>query len=316
MASKNRLLKRLFVHNWGLKLLALALAVLSFQAVRSVTSDTVRHDIPLTVEVEPGIAVHSQDPQTVKVMFRGSEEDLRRLEKEGPRVIIKPKAADPEGTEEVPIRPKHVESVPGVTVVKLEPMIATLKFDREIEIPMAVAPPRVIGTPEIGEAEISYEPKTVKVRGPKRRMENRKFVEVNTESVDVGGRVSSFTKWVPVIPPREWVSAVEPSEVTVKVTIVTESVTKSWTNVVVAAVVKPDTGTDIFLEPSVVDLVLQGRAEVMDGITQDSVRVFVDCMGLSHSASYELPVNVHFPPGVNVKADVQPDTVKVVIKQR
>jgi len=317
MGSKSRWLKSLFTHNWGLKLLAIVLAVVCFQAVREVTSQTVRYNVDLHVAVEPGIAVHSQDPQTVQVMFRGSEEDLRRLEREKLAITITPKEINYEGIEEiVPILPKNVQSVPGVRVIKMDPASATLQFDREIEIPMRIAPPRIIGTPAMGKAEITYEPESVVIRGPKRRMENRKFVEVYTEPVDVSGRVRSFTKWIRVIPPREWVSQVDPSEISVKVKLVTESVSKVMTNITVAAFTKTGDNKDIFFEPSRVNVSLHGRTEVLDGITANSVRVFVDCMDLAAPATYELPVNVHLPPGINARSDVKPKTIKVVIKER
>ena len=317
MAIKIKWLKQLFVNNWGLKLLAIILAIVSFQAVRGVTSDTVRYDIPLTVEVGPGIAVDSQDPQSVKVMFRGSEEDLRRLEREKLAITITPKEINYEGIEEiVPILPKNVQSVPGVRVIKMDPAFATLQFDREIETPMRIAPPRIIGTPAVGKAEITYEPEAVVIRGPKRRMEDRKFVEVYTEPVDVSGRVRSFTKWIRVIPPREWVSQVDPSEISVKVKLVTESVSKVLTNVTIAAFTTTGDNKDIFFEPSGVNVSLHGRTEVLDGITANSVKVFVDCMDLAAPATYELPVNVHLPPGINARSDVKPKTIKVVIKER
>lgn len=316
MGSKSRWLKSLFTNNWGLKLLAIILAVVCFQAVREVTSRTERYDIDLHVAVKPGVAVHSQDPQTVQVMFRGSEEDLRRLEREKLAITITPKTTNYEKTEKVAIRPKNIPSVPGVRVIKMEPAFATLQFDREIELPMRIAPPRIIGTPAMGKAEITYEPETVVIRGPKRRMEDRKFVEVYTEPVDVSGRVRSFTKWIRIIPPHEWISQVDPTEISVKVKLVTESVSKVLTNITVAAFSKIGDNKDIFFEPSMVNVSLHGRAEVLDGIAANSVRIFVDCMDLAAPATYELPVNVHLPPGINVRFDVKPRTIKVVIKER
>lgn len=315
MATSLRFLKRFFVHNWGLKLLAIALAILSFQAVRSVTSDTVRYDLPLQVDLPQGIAIHSQDPQTVTVVFRGSTEDLGQLELSKPRVVVDPKGIDYEGSVDLLIGRKDVERVSGVSVVKVEPGSVSLRFDREIDIPMDVAPPRMTGLPGIGKAEISYEPTSVKIWGPKRRLEQRKFLEVNTEAVDVDGRVASFTKWVRVIPPEEWVSHIDPPEVQVKVSIVTESVSRQWTNIAVVAAMKPGDMKDVFLEPPAVNVVLQGRAEVLEGIAASSIRLFVDCADLAGAGTYELPVNVHLPRRLAVKAQVVPKVIKVVLKE-
>lgn len=314
MATSLRFIRRLFVHNWGLKLLAIALAILSFQAVRSATSDTVRYDLPLEVVLPEGVAIHSQNPQVVNVVFRGSKEDLSRLEFERPRVLVRPKGDDLEGMAVLTVGPRNVQRLRGVSVAKVEPDSVSLRFDREIEMSMDVAPPQLIGMPAIGKAEISYEPTSVKIRGPKRRLERKKFLAVNTETVDVDGRVASFTKWVRVIPPEEWVSHIEPPEVQVKVSIVTESETREWTNIVVVAVVRPGEKRDLFLDPPTVDVTLQGRSEVLAGIAASSIRVFVDCAELA-AGTYELPLNVHLPRGLMVKAQVEPKTIKVVLKE-
>jgi len=316
MASSLRVIRQLFVHNWGLKLLAVTLAVLSFQAVRSVTSETMRYDLPLEVKLEPGIAIDSQDPQIVNVVFRGSKEDLGQLKFDLPRVIVRPGKYDFEGATILPVRPRDVERVRGVSAAHIEPATVTLRFDREIEMPVDVAPPRTVGMPGIGKAEISYEPTSVKIRGPKRRLERKKFLEVNTERVDVSDRIVSFTKWVRVIPPEEWVSHIDPPEIQVKVSIVTESVTRQWTNIAVIAAMKPGELKDVFLEPSAVNVALQGRAEVLERIVASSVRVFVDCADLAGAGTYELPVNVHLPKGLTVKAQVTPKTIKVVVKEQ
>jgi len=58
------------------------------------------------------------------------------------------------------------------TGVRMEPRVVRLTFDREIETTFAVAKPQTVGTPLMGRVEVEYEPAEVRIRGPKRRLED------------------------------------------------------------------------------------------------------------------------------------------------
>ena len=140
--------------------------------------------------------------------------------------------------------------------------------------------------------------------------------------MDVDGLEESFLKQVRVLSPGVGtrVFEIEPSEIMVKVNIVTETVSREWTNVMVLAVMKPGTAAYVDLSPSTVNVSLYGRAEVLDSIPDNAVKVFVNCAGLSSSGlrrfmSHKLPVNVHLPTGVDVTATVEPETVSVKFRR-
>ena len=316
MVNRFKRIRRIFRNNVGLKFLALVLATLTFYAIRGTTGYEVPYVIPLEVEVEKGIAILDQDPMSVEVTFRGSQEDLRRLDQKQLKAVVRPKASSPAGSEAVVIRGRDVQGASGVRVVKIKPAVLQLKYDREIQKTVKVAKPKTIGTPLIGRAEIDYEPRTVLIRGPKRMLEDRQIV-VETQPVDVDGRVESFSKQVRLLSPGGdmWVSQIEPAEVTVKVSIVTETVSREWTNVTVLAVLDHGGLTNMVFDPPAVDVSLHGRAEVVNGVRDDSVKVFVDCVGLRLSpAGKEMPVNVHLPPGVDVTATLDPERVRVLLR--
>jgi len=312
--SRFRWLKALVSKNWGLKLLAVLLAGLTYYAIRGATGFEVSYDIPLEVKVEKGIAILDQDTRTVEVTFRGSQEDIRRLDQKQIKVVMWPRASDPAGSEKVSVRSRNVEGAPGVRVVKIRPGSVTLTFDHETEKNVPVAKPKTVGVPLIGKVEIDYEPRSVSIRGPTRRLKDKNIVF--TEPVDVEGRVESFSKRVRVLSPGDTWAEIEPAEVSVSVNIVRESVSREWTNVAVVAVIEPGSAADVSFEPAVVNVSLHGRPKVLESVSGDSVMVFVDCVGLDPSASYELPVNVHLPTGVDVNTGVEPESVRVVFGWR
>jgi hypothetical protein len=146
-------------------------------------------------------------------------------------------------------------------------------------------------------------------------MKERGRDEVSTELVDVDGRVESFTRSVRILPPSDaWVSHFEPSEVTVKVNIVREITTKVWENLPVRAIVRPDTSIAVEFDPPRVDVSLEGRVEVLGGITDASISCLVDCSDLDAAGTNGLPVIVHLPCHLEVQPVVTPATVKARLR--
>ncbi|MDD4870338.1 MAG: hypothetical protein PHR77_07240 [Kiritimatiellae bacterium] len=301
-------LKTIILNNWKLKLLASGLAILVIYEIREATSFEVPYDIPIKVEVGEGIAILDQ-PKTVRVVFKGSQEDLRRLSQNEIAAIIRPKATDPAGSEKITIKQSDVQGVSGVRVMQIEPRVIKIVFDREIEKDVAVAKPSIIGTPLIGKVELDYQPRVVKIRGSNLRLRNKE--EVSTEPIDVDGRVESFSKTVRILPSRDtWVSKIQPAEVTVDVNIVTESVTKEWNHVVVRGIVDPGTAEDMHFEPNYVKVTLKGRMEEIENVISNSMMAFVDCTMLSSGMVIDLPVKIHLPPNVDVETIIEPAAVK------
>jgi YbbR domain-containing protein len=306
-----RWLRDLFVANFGLKVLALVLATITFHAISGVTNFEVTFDVPVVVEVAKGLAILDQDPRMVRVTCRGSREDLGRITAGDLQAVIQVAPTNASGSEQVLLRKENVIGNRRARVVHIRPETVTVSFDHEVEKKFPVARPRTVGKPLVGKVEVDYEPRFVTIRGPDRRL---KLKEVFTEPVDVDGRVDSFTKKVRVLSGDDWITDIEPSEITVRVNIVTESATRQLTNVTVMAVVRQDQSVQtLVIEPRMVKVSLHGGAEMLDGIPDAAVKAFVDCAGLERAATYELPVNVHYPASRDVNAIVEPETVKVTL---
>lgn len=313
MANKLQGLSKWFLNNWELKILAFVLALLSFFAIQNEISFEVTYNIPIEVHVtQPGVAILDQDPLTADVTFRGSQDDLRRLNQREIKAVVRLSVSNPAGSESVHVDPDSIEGISGVRVVKVHPSVVMVTFDHEATKLVRVNKPRIIGTPLIGKVEVDCEPNEVLIRGPRRRL--AKVEAVSTEPIDVDGRVESFTKQLRVLSASDaWITEITPPEVSVKVRIVSTAINRMWQDVTVLAVMAPGATTDVSFEPAKVTVTLSGRSEVLEGIARDAIRVFVDCEKLDSSSTYELPVNVHMPSGVDVTASVEPRTVKVSI---
>jgi len=316
VARRFNWIKHVLAHNWELKLLALLLAVLTYYAIRGATGHERDYVVAAVVEVEPGIAVLAQDPDSVKVWVRGSQDDLEKLDVERLRVLVRPKSGEPDGLPRtVPVSKRDIEGASRVAVVKLEPRELTVTFDREVEMIFDVAQPAAIGRPLIGKVEIDYEPKTVTVRGPKRLLDELKAqdrAEVSPEPVDVEARAGSFSKRVKVLPPvGPWVSSMEPDEITVEVNIIKASLSREWKDMKVLAIHDAAFASEVFFDPPAVAVKVDGRAEIVENLTEGDIRLFVDCTGLDSAARYELPVQVHLSVHHDIEASVDPKSVNV-----
>ena len=309
-------MKKLFLkllHNWELKLLAAAMASLTFYIIRGKTSVEVHYDIPLNVQVEQGIAILEQTPRTVNVTFRGSQQDLRTLDQSSLRAVVRLKASDTAGSEEVTLTRRNVEGATGVVPVEIRPSRAIVTFDREGEKTLPLPAPVIKGRPLQGRVEIDYEPKIVTLRGPRRRLAAAKAF---LEPVDVEGRTEDFSTAARVLAGDPWITEISPPQVTVKVSIRLDIVTRRIEAVRVLPLLEDGNPSKVVLEPAHVTVVIGGQAELVDSVVDGSVRAFVDCVGLSGSAQYDLPVNVHIPSMADISVSAEPSTVKVLLGPR
>ncbi len=316
MAVSLAALGRAFSNNWMLKLVALFLALLSVLGIRRLTNHEEEFAVPIVVKVEAGAAILNQDARTAYITCRGADDDLRRVDERQLKAIVRPALGGYAGSERVPIGPKNIEGwLRGVQVVRVRPDVVTVTFDREITSEVAVARPEIVGAPMIGRAEVEYDPKKVQLRGPRGRIIDKKIVR--TEPINVEGAVESFTTEVKVLTEGdEGLYKIEPATVSARVNIVTESVSRQWTNVQVRALVDLACRQSVEIAPPMVSVTLHGSAETIKTVSDGALRVFVDCVGLATGRVNRLPVVVSLPPGMDVSAASDPQTVKVTAVER
>lgn len=306
-------LKRVLFDSWELKLAALVLAVISWYAVRDAISfEMLLNDVKLDVQLREGMAILNQTASTVDVSFSGSQDDIQHLDSKHIRAAIDLRTYDRSATVDVALKPHMIEGTRGVTVIDIMPQRIRFTLDREEEKIVPVKG-RVTGHPLVGEVEtVVCQPAMVSLRGPGRQL--RMTEMVMTTPIDVEGRVASFVKRVPLIPPGDnWVAKINPPEVQVSVNIAGKAAERSLERLTVAAINAPGELKRIAIVPTQVDLTLKGSSEELKVIDDASVRAFADCTGL-RAGEYELPVQVFLPRAGAVSASAKPPVVKVVIQ--
>ena len=314
MSGGSRPWKDFLLRHKRVKILSLGLAVISWYAIRDATSfEVVMRDVRLEIQVPDGMAIQNQSATSVDVTFRGSQEDTRLIDPARLRAVVDLRAASA-GSTELQIGPRIVEGVRGVRAVDVKPNRLRVSLDRESEKLMSVKG-MWTGKPLLGQVEsVTCDPPIVRVRGPARKLDATEMVY--TSPVDVDGRIESFAKRSPVLPPSDtWGVRIEPPEVQLKIRIVQKSAEREWDNVPVMAMVPPGLSVNAVFRPSQVSVMASGRSEVLAAISDEQVKAVANCSGLAVPGEYEVPVSVSLPTEAGVTAVTDPETIKVILRK-
>jgi YbbR domain-containing protein len=314
MASKLERLRSIAMHNKGLKATSLVLAFVAWYAIRSIINfETVVSDIPITIQVNPGWAILDRSAQTVDVLFRGSQEDIRYLNRDQITVEADIRGKSFAGALSVKLQPKNIQAPGAVRAVVIWPDEITLKLDQEGEKQVPVKADLQGAVPEGYEVDtVVCTPASVLLQGPRQRLDE--IESVRTAAIDLEDRIRSFKKLkMPVVSPGEnWVGRVSPSNVVVEITIAERAATREIHELPVHVLVSPGVGPKLGIWPVKVNVVLKGSAESLKNLKPEDVQVSADCSALEAGASYDLPARVHASSGVTA-IRIEPPTVKVTV---
>ena len=275
-------------------------------------------DVPLVVNVDPGMSVLDQSAESVDIVFRGSQRDINLLDPKSIKVVVDLTGNRTPGKRGVSLTTHEIEGYRGVRPIKITPSTGPsrveIELDTEIEKEVAVKPGRTIGVPLFGVVEQkTCQPEFVRLSGPASLLQS--VVTVATEPVDVDGRTTSFSaKGLKVLAPSEG-TVVEPDSVQVDVIIVQKSSTRSWDDMPLGVRMGAGAATDVSLSPSTVKVTLHGGDEVLKAIERDDIKLFVDCVGLTYGEPHELPVRMHLVKTGNVAPTFEPAKVTVTIQK-
>ncbi|MCX7818784.1 MAG: CdaR family protein [Kiritimatiellae bacterium] len=297
--------------------LSVVLATIVWATVREAISfETVVRDVPIRVVTAQGITVLEQSADMADVWFRGAQSDLAQLERQS--VLIEVPAPpgvppDEHGRQVVELRPRHVRSSGGARPVRIEPGRIAFSVDREGErmVPVRAefqdAPPQGY---EIG--AVTCTPAAVRLRGPLSRLEEIEWLR--TSPIDLQGRLTSFRVRAAVVPPAGVPSArLEPDRVNVEVLIVEHAAQRVLDAVPIQALMPPGRGCRLEVRPATVRVTLQGPAALLERMSEDEVRAFVEPSSVQPDRPVETRIRVFPPPGARVLA-LDPPSAMVELK--
>jgi YbbR domain-containing protein len=187
-----RVLRKVLVEDWGLKLLALAITFTLWLAVTGQNAPvTQRYGVQLNFLRPAGMEISNDVPDSVEVILAGSQTKLTEL---GTRLSATVDITDQKpGERVIRLNDKAQITLPaGVTIQSFKPATASIRLEPVVESQVDVEVKFEGRLPEGYEVtRVSTSPARARLRGPSDRMDSMK--KAMTETVWLDSRTETFT---------------------------------------------------------------------------------------------------------------------------
>jgi YbbR domain-containing protein len=115
--------------NAGLKLIALALALVTWFFVRAITSDSRTIErVPLEFRLRPGVIKQNANVETVNIVVRGTREDVRQMTRNELWAVIDLTRETRTGLLTFRLEPRDVHHPRHIQVVDVSPSEVTVRL--------------------------------------------------------------------------------------------------------------------------------------------------------------------------------------------
>ncbi len=206
---------------WGLRVLAVVLALLIFLIARQPTSEV--RVVGVSVEyinIPAGLELTGDIPQTVSVRLRGPRDVVRGLPPTQLAVEadLRDKVA---GERNVQLQTSDMNLPTNVQVVRVEPVSLRLKLEPTLRKKIKVEAPATPADEGFEVTHIVIEPEMIEVEGPASIVAN--VASLKTESISLKGRRQNFVETLEVEYPHNGLRLVSSNKVKVSVALAARS---------------------------------------------------------------------------------------------
>ena len=275
------LLRKLFLEDWSLKLLSLAIAIVLWLLVTGQNEPVTAHvNVQLNFIRPQSLEISNDPPRTVDVMLTGSRnklDDLTSLD-----LVATVDISDQRAGERV-LRLADKAQIPlpqGIKVDGFQPSAVPIRLEEIVERQVTVEP-KLEGKPADGFEIYSVRPSkgSVVVRGPASRV--NALQKVTTESIWLAGRKESFTASNLAIDVRK-IDLLDPV-VNVDIEIGERRIEKNLSGVPVSM----SEGGKV--QPATTSVTLEGVPSLLDTLKADEIKIVLDSVGQTLTPRLELP---------------------------
>lgn len=181
-----RLLRRVFMRNWGLKLFTFLIALVLWLTL--IPDDKIFDEKILTVRLDvhnipPGMALVEKPPPTLNVIIRAPKRLIGQFTDANVNAVLDLRGARID-VQDYYLNENMIRTPEGAEVNQIIPQQVKLKLERIVEEMLEVVPDILGELPEgLGVAKIEVIPSRVRVRGPESKI--NKDDRVRTTPVDI-----------------------------------------------------------------------------------------------------------------------------------
>lgn len=189
-----RVVRSVFLEDWALKLIALAITLALWLGVTGLSTPTTERitGVPLTLRFSNNTEVTNSPIKEVDIFITGDKRRIENINKRELAISVDLTDIEP-GDRVVSLTPENisVDLPPGVKIDEIQPNKMVVKLENVMERQVEIKPETSGNLPEGYEIYgLTATPAAVNVRGPESFVNALNFI--STEKIDVTGRASSF----------------------------------------------------------------------------------------------------------------------------
>ncbi|HET9789057.1 MAG TPA: CdaR family protein [Pyrinomonadaceae bacterium] len=266
-----RAVRRIFVEDWSLKLLAMSITLLLWFAVTGQNQPlTIRTPVQLNLIRPSNLEISNDPPKTVEVELKGSRSNLQSL---SPLDLVATVDVSDHAAGERVIRlslDRVTMQLPdGVKIESFQPNTIPLRLEPRVErqVPVEV---RTQDKPAEGFEVYGITPlqPTVRVRGPASRIEA--LQKAPTETVSMENRQESFTaSRVAIDVPDQKIEVLDPL-VDVHIEIGETRIEKTFSGIAARSI------SGVEVRPATAEVTLAGPSSLLSELRPEDVKVVID----------------------------------------
>jgi len=292
---------RIFTHNTGLKLGALAVAFLLWFHIATEKGGYERtFEVPLVVDgVRPGYLIAEEYPSTAQVRFRGSGKRLLSLPWRDVFVLVDASDIRSRGTRTLGIENVRYQESSDLQVLEIvSPERITIEVDRLVSVRLPVSVVMNIevaaGHAQVGQYRV--EPDSVTVSGPESQV--RRLTAVFTDTVRVRRLRRPLDREVLLHLPDIYNIQVEGQTARVGVDI-QQIGERTFPGVPVELIGTARQGRYL-AQPRTAQVTVSGGVRVVEALEVDQIRLVIDLGGATPDGLTPLEARVELPEGITL----------------
>ncbi len=279
-------------------MLSIAAAVLLFFFNQLSLLQVRYFSVPLQLELPSGYVPGAPYPSKVRVTLRGESSAIFRVLEEDVEAYADFSKHTSEGVFQEPIRIRKRGTALNIDPLEIsvEPLEVTVTLDRKVTKSLEVVP-RLKGFPPPGYqlSKYSLKPSSVEVIGPRSHLD--RLQSIQTEDIDLSGRVADFTSQVRLDLSDPLLRLPGGNVVEFRGIIQESVVLQTFDNVNVVVTNLPP-GLTVAGDLPTGSLRVQGKQVDLDAIRPEDIRLVVDAADIVRPGTYSLPARPDLPPGI------------------
>ena len=302
------------LHNWPVKIISIAAALLLFFFYRISSLEERYFNVPLTLIFHENFIPAEDVPESVRIILKGRSEDIKLVLEDEIEASADFSSYGKEGRfkESVQIKKKGFAMDLGSLEIRVEPRELNLQIESLIVKTLEVIP-SVVGFLEKGYELIQsfITPSSVEVYGSRSKIEILK--EIYTEDIDISSKIEDFSTRVRLKKPDSSIAFSGGDIVEFSASIKPVTIVRSMLGVDIIAI-DLDSRLKMAKFQGIFSMEIQGKMLELEKYTPSDFRFTIDCSTLKNPGQYNLPLIPDVPAGILV-LNYEPKEIRVEIME-